>query len=264
MKKQLLLSLTICGLLASQAAYAHDDQLHFEHPLVAESPSPDTKLRFDYIYQNKPAEDAEPKSTKTTLRLEGEYAFNRSLSVEVNIPYTFRNPDGEASTDRLDNAQIGLKYANYTFEDKGLLLGGGLEFGLPTGDATKGIGSNHVVEIAPFLDFGYQHKQLQIIGFAEFGFPVNDNGNDIADFELGWNLAFIYTGFGNFQPLFELDGEKINGGEEDGFNGVNLTPGFKYSWPGNEALQIGAGVSLPVTDDKEFFIKPILSVFYHF
>ncbi len=140
-----------------------------------------------------------------------------------------------------------------------------MEIGLPTGDNEDGIGTDHVIEIAPFLNFGYERRKTQFIGFAEFGFPVNDNGNqDVADFEFGWNFALIYNGFDHFKPLFEIDGEIVNGGEEDGNNIVNLTPGLKYELPGNEALQIGAGVSFPVTDDKEFYVKPLLSVFYHF
>jgi len=250
--------------MAHEQSTLENEELHFEHPLVTESPSPDTKLRFDYIYRNKPGEDAEPKSKETTLRVEGEYAFNRSLSIEVDVPYTWRDPAGEPSTRNLDNVNVGLKYANYAFEDKGLLLGGGIEAGLPTGDTRKGIGSNHVFEVAPFLDFGYERGQVQFVGFAEFAFPTNKNGEDVANFEFGWNLALVYSGFGNVMPVVELDGESVNGGEEDGTNVVNLTPGVKYQWPGVEALQIGAGVSVPVTNDKEFHASPIVSVFYHF
>ncbi len=112
-------TLFIAGLACTVSlspANAHEENekksLHFEHPLVSESPSPDTKLRFDYTYQNKPGEGGEPKADINTVRIEGEYAFNRSLSVEIDVPYTFRDPNGQSSTQNLDNAEIAVKYAN--------------------------------------------------------------------------------------------------------------------------------------------------------
>jgi hypothetical protein len=45
----------------------------------------------------------------------------------INVPYSFLDPDDEPSRDRLDTVEIGLKYANFSFEEHGLLLGGGIE-----------------------------------------------------------------------------------------------------------------------------------------
>ncbi len=64
---------------------SHEEQgLHFSHPLISESPSPDTKVRFDYIYENTAGEE---KGKQNSLRFEGEYAFSRSLSAEIDVPY---------------------------------------------------------------------------------------------------------------------------------------------------------------------------------
>ena len=53
--------------------YGHS-RLHFAHPLVAESPTPDTKVRFEYIYAR---ETEEEDANRHTLGLEAEYAFAR-------------------------------------------------------------------------------------------------------------------------------------------------------------------------------------------
>lgn len=241
-----------------QTSNSHDGKLHFSHPLVAESPSPDTKIRFDYFFAN------EPGAERHTTRLEGEYVFTPSLAIEVDVPYTFLNPDERQSANRLDNAEIGLKYANFTFSEHGLLLGGGINFGLPTGNEEKNIGSDHILAVEPFLDFGYRHDRLEIVGFTSFGLRKNDNGEDEADLELGWNLSALYPVSPKLQVLVEFDGEHVSGGEEDGVNIVNVTPGIKIHPRNNPNLQVGLGVSLPFTDDKEFHAKSILSVFYHF
>jgi hypothetical protein len=81
--------------------------------------------------------------------------------------------------------EIGLKYANFAFEDKDLLLGGGLENGLPTGDDDKGIGSDEVSEVEPFLDFGWKGNRTELVGFISFGLPIN-GGDEEVDWELGW------------------------------------------------------------------------------
>lgn len=62
----------------------------------------------------------------------------------------------------------------------------------------------------------------------------------------------------------EFDGGHVFGGEEDGFDVVNITPGIKVQPFDDPNLMVGVGVSLPLTDDKEFHAMPIVSVFYHF
>ena len=38
-------------------ADSHNVPLHFSHPLFAESPFPDTKIRTDYIFRNEAGEE---------------------------------------------------------------------------------------------------------------------------------------------------------------------------------------------------------------
>ncbi|MFQ6607960.1 MAG: hypothetical protein ACE5EE_05415 [Fidelibacterota bacterium] len=242
--------------------HIHDQgHLHFSHPLVAESPSPDTKVRFDYFFSNEPGEEGVKRHT---LRLESEYAFAPWLSLEADVPYTFLNTNEGNATDRLDNVEVGIKYANFTLGEHGVLLGGGIEFGLPTGNEERGIGFDRVLEVEPFVDLGYRRDHWEIVGFTSFGFPFNDNDEDEADFELGWNVSILYYLIPQLMTLLEFDGEHVFGGEEDGETFVNITPGFKIQPFDNPSFQVGVGVSLPLTEDKEFHVRPVLSLFYHF
>ena len=54
-------------------------------------------------------------------------------------------PDDGGSRSRLDNVEVGLKLASFALARHGVLLGGGIEAELPTGDAGKGIGSDEEV-----------------------------------------------------------------------------------------------------------------------
>jgi len=232
--------------------------LHFSHPLIAESPSPDTKVRLDYFHADLTADEG----TRQTLQFEGEYAFAPWVSAEVDVPYTFLDPDAEPATSRLDTVEVAVKYANFTFAEHGLLIGGGLELRLPTGNEDAGIGSNHVLEVAPYADFGYRVGQVELVGFGSLAIPTN-GGDEEADREIGWNFSALYHVTPELESLIELDGTHVHGGDEDGFDGVNVTPGVKVRLFGNPAVKLGFGVSLPISSDREFHAMPVISLFWH-
>ncbi len=276
----ILLAVAATGSGASALAHENHDAggeglLHFSHPLFTESPSPDTKLRVDWFFARLVGEKAgeedmpEPATLPAdvhSFRLEGEYAFTPSLSLEVDVPVSVRDPVGViGSASSLDTVDIALKYANFHFAEHGLLLGGGIEFGLPTGSDAKGIGSDHIIDIEPFLDFGFQRGALEIVGFLSAGLPVNDRPEDgAADAELGVDLSALYHASSRFALLIELNGEHVYGGEEAGLDVWNLAPGFKIRPWRDLALAFGFGVQIPLGGRKEQKIRTLLSVFYHF
>lgn len=240
------------------------EHLKFSHPLVSNTPEPENYVRFVYEYFNEPSHGHEPGAHRHSLWVGAEYAPIRSFSLELFVPYTFLNPDEHSSTSRLGNMDFTAKYASFAFQEHGLMLGGGLALDLPTGNEDKGIGSSHTWVIEPFLDFGYKLNRFELIGFTNFGFPVNEHDEDEADFELSWNLSFLYLITDRFHYLVEFDGEHYFGGHNDGFNQVNISPGIKYQVLKSQKLYLGASVRLPLTQDKEFYVSPRFSIFYHF
>ena len=260
-------------------SHAHDDKqektvsLHFSHPLIAESPSPDTKVRLDYFFLDVDGEiqdedlgeegEGPSKFTENTINLELEYAFSRNISIEADIPYTFLNPDEGDNVSRFNNIGIGLKLASFILAEYGILVGGGIEFGLPTGDDSKGIGSDNIFEIEPFLSFGYKHRRLEVISFLSLGFPFNQNKNQDEGDELGYNLAMLLHATDFLHVILEFDGETVLNGEEDGESVLNIDPGILVSPFRNKGIQIGFGAGFPLTDDEEFRYRLIASFFYH-
>ncbi len=245
------------------ATHSHDhaSRLHFSHPLIAESPSPDTKVRIDVEHLDIDSEDEE--GTLTTLRLGAEYAFHPSFSVEVSVPYAFLDLEGESSENHFDDAEVALKFANFAFEEHGLLLGYGIEFGLPTGDQGAGIGNDNLFEFEPFFDFGLKRGASEFVGFVSFGIPTNQNGSQEAESELGANLSWRYQVSPTWATFLELDGETVLSGDERGESVVNLSPGVKFAVPSNPNMQVGFGLGFPLSDDEEFGLRALASFFYH-
>lgn len=98
----------------------HHGGLHFTHPMIAESVTPDTKIRLDHQFF-----EFTDGARENSGILEAEYAFTRSFSIEVGVPYTY-------SATEFGNASAMLKFANYAFEPAGVVLGYGVQLGFPT------------------------------------------------------------------------------------------------------------------------------------
>jgi hypothetical protein len=258
------LMLLLClGVVSAQEHDRHEEEehgpIHFSHPMITESASPDTKLRFDYGFQRFTDEDS-GRVNDHASRVEFEYAFNHNVSVAVTVPYVFRRPETSPSSSHLDNIEISLKTVTFRAATRGFLPVYGISFGLPTGN-DSGTGSDHVVEVEPFAGLGYKHKRLELIGFGKFGFKTNRRATDEEGHEFGYNFSSLYNATHRFQMMLEMDGHTALTGEEGTV--VNLSPGIKFLHPDHH-WQFGASVGWPVTQTKDFNIRAVFSVFYHF
>ena len=254
----LLCGLVVCS-IASQVSVADDDGIpDLAHPLVAESPTPDTEFRFEYIITDAGSAD------ELEINPEGEFSLMPGVSIEVDVPYKFRDPsDGSSSQDNLDVAEIALKLA------KGMsatsLLGGGLELELPTGDDGKGIGSNNELIVKPFVDGGFIKGAFEYIGFFGLEFPLNQDSFTESEKDLGleYNLAMAYWFEPRLRGIFELDGEIVLIGD-DNEGVINASWGAIGSPIKGMPLEVGVGMSAPITKDRDFDQRWIFSLLYQF
>jgi len=229
--------------------------------MVAESPTPDTKLRLDDFYRR----GGDGQTTdEHTVRLEGEYAFDKAFSIEIDLPFTTRGVEAGSRQTNLSSLDIGFKFANFAFADHGLLLGYGIDVGLPTGSDAKEIGSSHLVELEPVFNIGYKRDRLELVTFASFGIPINQRAGEEVETELGNNVSLLYYFSGRLSGLLELDGQTVLSGGEAGTTVENLSPGMKFRPVASAELQVGASVSVPLTHREEFDTQALLSIFYHF
>jgi hypothetical protein len=103
-----------------------------------------------------------------------------------------------------------------------------------------------------------------VTGLLSAGIPMNENGDNEADVELGWNASLLYHLNSQVELLLEVNGERVFGGEERGHSTAVVAPGLKLALTRDRNLKLGVGVGLPISDDKDFHALALFSVFYHF
>ncbi len=255
-----IVAMVVVALVMARQADAQEDHshgLHFSHPLFTESVSPDTKVRFNTH------REWETDGRAWEHEFEAEYAFHRAFSIEVGIPYVVRQPDGTPSSSRVGNMELLFKFANYAFESKGLLLGYGVEFGIPTGNQAVGIGSDHIWSVAPVFNIGYMQGKLELVGFSILEIPFGQNAGEEIETEWLYNASALVHVSPQFQALFELNGETVLSGDESGATLVRASPGVKVAPSTRIPLFVGLGVSVPL-QESELDAMALVSLFYHF
>jgi hypothetical protein len=251
------------GVHAQEREEEHDhdhDHLHFSHPLVTESPSPDTKLRFDYIGARTSGSTG---IHENTFRLEGEYSFTHSVSLAIVTPFISRTAPASARASGLGSIELSLKAASLAFGERGLLLGGGLSAALPTGSDTKGIGSAHIVELEPFLDAGYKRNGLELVGFALLSSNFHRRAGEEAERNLTFDFSALYRIQSRLEGLIEVTTARALVGAESGSQQTFVAPGLKVYPFTNRQLMFGASVELGTGIVSDTYAL-LLSGFYHF
>ena len=238
----------------------HDhDHLHFSHPLVTESPTPDTKLRFDFLTAGTTDLGSERDSR---VQVEGEYAFGDAVSLAVIAPYVWLRTGGN-TVSSFGDLELSLKAASMLFAERGILIGGGLSTTLPTGSEDKGIGSGHVVELEPFIDAAYKHDALELVTFLSTSSAVNRRSGDTEDRTLSFNGSVLYALVPRLEALFELASTRTLVGPQTGSWQSLVAPGVKVYPVPNRRFMFGASAGFGIGDIKTARTY-LVSVFYHF
>ncbi|MDQ6770994.1 MAG: hypothetical protein M3Z54_13510 [Gemmatimonadota bacterium] len=251
--------------LSRMSAQEHDedhdhDHLHFSHPIVTESPSPDTKIRLDYVL----ARTSGPSDVReNTFRFEGEYAFSHGVSLAFVTPFTSRTAASTPRVSGLGNVELSLKAASLAFGEHGLLLGGGLSAALPTGSDAKGIGSSHIVELEPFLDAGYKENEFELVGFAILSSTFHRRAGEEAERSLIFNFSTLYHLQSRLEGLIEVTTARALVGPESRSQRTFVAPGLKLYPFTNRRLMFGTSVELGTGFVRDTRIM-LVSAFYHF
>lgn len=231
----------------------HVASLHFTHPLIAESVSPDTKLRVDF---SRP----EP-SADVTWELEAEYAFTRAFSVEIGTHY-------ESESHEFGHTHVFAKFANYSLGDRGVLLGFGLGVGIPSSSSEEMVPDSHThdshedaYEIEPFINAGLKRGNWETAGWMRYthGFATDEAP---ASDRVSYNLVTLLHATALIQPLLEVHGVAV--GNDAAPESASVTPSLRLVPFKGKGLAIGAGVSFPIAGSREYDSRLALSAFWHF
>jgi hypothetical protein len=251
------------GLAAQEHDHGDDhdhDHLHFSHPMVTESPTPDTKIRLDYVHAWTTGAD---ELSVNETRLEGEYAFTDAVSLAVTAPFIWVSDPAGDRVSSLGNLELSLKAAKVASEEHHVLVGGGLSAGLPTGSDSKGIGSSHLVELEPFVDAAFKRNALELVGFARLSSLLRRRADDDNERELSFDFSSLYKIHPALEALLEASTSRGLVGADKGIQQTFIAPGIKLYPFTNKKLMMGASflIGTGVVSDTKLFV---ISGFYHF
>jgi hypothetical protein len=204
------------------------------------------------------------------LYILGEFAPSEKFSVFAQLPFRFLRPDTFVPGTGSFGNQNGL--SDITFGAKGALISkperqltAQLQIGTPTGDAAKGLGTNHAT-IEPSLL--YEERPNDRFAFeAEFGDVIPTSGSagvptSSAD---NFSASVIYYGIGpsyeayrspalSIVPVVELVGWHVTGGFQTpsnstdsaagGWDIVNIKFGARLMFKDHSSMYIGYGHAL--------------------
>ncbi|MEO9146183.1 MAG: hypothetical protein ABI237_11570 [Ginsengibacter sp.] len=235
------------------------DQLEFSHPLITESISPDTKIRFTYLNTK-----IQSGITSQSYILELEYAPVPAFSLHLDVPYGTLQSHGASSFSNLDNIELTLKFANFAFANRNVLLGYGIGFGLPTGSDSKGIGSNHIIEVEPFLNGGYMWRKWEWTTYFTFSVPTNQNKGENMQTSLESRITALYHLNNYWQPLVEFGNERDISSPSGWNKNYDLLEGVKYLPFGHKPWILGTAVREGLGKNTDVHFQWLLTLFYHF
>jgi hypothetical protein len=241
---------------AGHDGHAHPD-IDIAHGIVTETPVPETTFMLSYALVGSGG------AREHALVASFEYAFVREFGLELTVPYALLDPAGGGPAGRLGNVELAAKWATYAFADRGLIPALGVAVGLPTGRDERGVGSDHVIDLEPFARIGWVRGPLQVVGTVNLGIPLNQapDERDAERLTLAHNLALIYEVRPHVQALLEFNGESTFGDEER--HAVYASPGLTFEPFADESVNVGVGVSLPLTGDRDFDYAVNLRILFH-
>ena len=266
--RQLLpITAAVVSLLSPTVAQAqsveHDDDhdhggLHFSHPMITESPSPDTKIRLDARFETAPLD-----ARATELRGEVEYGFSNALSLAVVAPFVRITSPAAARASSLGSVELSAKGASFAFAESGVLVGGGLTVGLPTGNDLKGIGSGHLYEFAPFVDAALKRGNVEAVGFLTYSTLANRNATDENERRASFDGSLLWHLVPQVEVLGEVATSRSYVRTQRAVSETFIAPGIKVrpaTWP-----KLAMGVSAIRGVGSTAGVNALqLSAFYHF
>lgn len=184
--------------------------------------------RAEFFYaQNRPGGPGLPLPERDVYYQELstylEYAPVERFSAFVELPERFLNPDVNSNAAGLGDMNAGFKYAFLFEEDR--ITTFQLRTWAPTGDATHGLGNNHVTFEPGLLFFNRLDERLALNGELRLWVPAGgtDFAGDIIRYGLGLQYELIRTQCLKFTPVVEVVGWTVLSGKESAIAPSGLT-----------------------------------------
>ncbi len=210
----------------------------------------------------------------TEIRFDFEYALNETFSLFAEVPW--RSVDGKVlgSESGIGDVRAGFKWGwirnpqhHLTFQLRGYF---------PTGDAKKGLGTDHESIEPGLLYFGQLNERWTMAAELRYWIPIDgtsgrgtsfteDYAGDVLRYGLGFGYDYHLDSGTVVTPVVELVGWSVLGGlmlssadgtpfgttlpgfgyrEVDGDNITNLKFGLRFGFSPKNSLYVGYGTAL--------------------
>jgi hypothetical protein len=143
-----------------------------------------------------------------------ELAPTPRLSGFLDVPYRFLNPEVNANARGFGDLQAGGKYALVYTPDLVATLQ--MRVYIPTGDASRGLGTHHVSLEPALLVFAPLTEQLRFEGELRYWAPVGgtDFAGDVLRYGTGLSYRVVDRTCLRLSPVAELVGWTVLGGKQ--------------------------------------------------
>lgn len=145
-----------------------------------------------------------------------EYAFNQKFSSFIEVPYRFLNPEVNANVSNFSDLKFGGKYAFIADPQCGQFLTTQLKAYMPTGNASEGLGTNHVSIEPGVLYFQKLTDRLYLESEVLLWIPVGgtDFQGNVFQYGVGFDYWAITRERFRVAPVLEFVGWTVLNGKE--------------------------------------------------
>ena len=239
------LVLVLCCAATPAYAQYEEPNISFFYPLVTRRPI--IEREFEFKLNHTKGLDA--RETEATAAV--EWAILPRLQFEVEVPFVVLDPDAGKTVAGFGDIELQAKLQVFKSVQYRALVAFGLEYKLPSGSRSRGLGGEHAIE--PFLTAGIALGPFDLIGEVAYEWVLNGDEHP-REQEFTARLAVAYPASRWFTPLLELVTVTQTRGPADEplhhKTQVSLVPGLNIRPRPGWTLR--AGVEVPVTTAKDF------------
>ncbi len=190
-----------------------------------------------------------------------EYRLNGLTNIEIKSRALSINPNIGPTESGLGDTTLSVKRVLAFSRVHRALASIGVELTLPTGDDTRGLGDGEFVW-EPFLRAAWDWHQVVIQVSTNLVLPQkSSNINSQAKFDVAIGRYFFPDPRLQITPMIEFNTTTRISGPSKGETKSAILPQFRVKWL---VWALGVGVQAPITDARDFDVRPLFDLVYEY
>ena len=190
-----------------------------------------------------------------------EYRVNGLTNIEITSRALSINPNNGPTESGLGDTSLSVKRVVAFSPRNRALASVGLQLTLPTGNDQRGLGDGSVV-FEPNLRAGIDWKQIVMQVAGALAFPDRSADiNSLAALDVAIGRYYFPDPRLQITPMIEFNTITRISGPSTGETKSTILPQVRVKWL---VWALGVGVQMPITDAREFEVRPMFDVVYEY